>query len=145
MVEKINAGEDAMEESVKDAINVLLELKKSGMLGMLKYLAEHSNDVFLSVATDPSIMRGVAVLAALLAGLERVDAGTLSNAQVNLEKLTSCAVSALGSVDLKKSRKIGLMGLLSALNDPDVSYGLALLIEIAKGLGSCARKNENHK
>ena len=128
-------------ESVKDLLTAMEELKKSGILEMLTYFAKNANEAFLSVANDPTLIRGLAILAALLRGLEKADADMLSGAQNNLSEITKCAINSLGNIDMKKKRKLGLLGLLQSLNDPDISYGLALLLELAKGIGACASKN----
>jgi len=125
--------------SLAKLLDAIVGLKRSGLLGLLSYLADKADESFLAAATDPALMRLLAVLASLQRGITRVDADDLSRAQNNLEDLTSCAFKALGSVDLSQPRRIGLFGLLNKLNDPDISQGLGILLDIAKGLGSCVR------
>ena len=125
--------------SLAKLLDAIVGLKRSGLLGLLSYLADRAEESFLAAATDPALMRLLAVLASLQRGITRVDAVDLSRAQNNLEDLTSCAFKALGSVDLSQPRRIGLFGLLNKLNDPDISQGLGILLDIAKGLGSCVR------
>ncbi len=129
-------------QNLMEFLKVVSDLKESGMLGILKSLSEKSNEVFLAVASDPSLMRGVALLAALLQGLTKADAEKLAEAQNSLASTTKCLVEALGSVDTKKVKKIGLTGLLGALSDPDVQYGLGLFITIIKELGKGCRKQQ---
>ncbi|MGC9209211.1 MAG: DUF1641 domain-containing protein [Nitrososphaeria archaeon] len=111
-------------QNLMEFLKVVSDLKESGMLGILKSLSEKSNEAFLAVASDPSLMRGVALLAALLQGLSKADAEKFAEAQNSLASTTKCLVEAVGSVDTKKVKKIGLTGLLGALSDPDVQYGL---------------------
>ncbi|MCG2881588.1 MAG: DUF1641 domain-containing protein, partial [Acidilobus sp.] len=126
-------------QALAQLLDAIVGLKRSGLLGLLSYLADRADESFLAAATDPALMRLLAVLASLQRGITRVDADDLSRAQNNLEDLTSCAFKALGSVDLSQPRRIGLFGLLNKLNDPDISQGLGILLDIAKGLGSCVR------
>lgn len=126
--------------SLKDLNEVLSGLKESGMLGLLKTLSEKSGDVFLSVASDPALMRSVAILASLLYGVSQAEADKLNQAQVNIAEITKALVDALGSIDMENINKVGLWGLMGALGDPDVQYGLGLLIALAKELGKRLRK-----
>ncbi len=126
-------------QALAQLLDAIVGLKRSGLLGLLSYIADRADESFLAAATDPALMRLLAVLASLQRGITRVDAVDLSRAQNNLEDLTSCAFKALGSVDLSQPRRIGLIGLLNKLNDPDISQGLGILFDIAKGLGSCVR------
>jgi len=133
------APPEVQAQALAQLLDAIVGLKRSGLLGLLSYLADKADESFLAAATDPALMRLLAVLASLQRGITRVDADDLSRAQNNLEDLTSCAFKALGSVDLSQPRRIGLFGLLNKLNDPDISQGLGILFDIAKGLGSCVR------
>jgi uncharacterized protein YjgD (DUF1641 family) len=126
-------------QALAQLLDAIVGLKRSGLLGLLSYIADRADESFLAAATDPALMRLLAVLASLQRGITKVEAEDLSRAQNNLEDLTSCAFKALGSVDLSQPRRIGLFGLLNKLNDPDISQGLGILFDIAKGLGSCVR------
>jgi len=133
------APPEVQAQALAQLLDAIVGLKRSGLLGLLSYIADKADESFLAAATDPALMRLLAVLASLQRGITRVDADDLSRAQNNLEDLTSCAFKALGSVDLSQPRRIGLFGLLNKLNDPDISQGLGILLDIAKGLGSCVR------
>jgi len=133
------APPEVQAQALAQLLDAIVGLKRSGLLGLLSYIADRADESFLAAATDPALMRLLAVLASLQRGITRVDAVDLSRAQNNLEDLTSCAFKALGSVDLSQPRKVGLIGLLNKLNDPDISQGLGILFDIAKGLGSCVR------
>jgi len=130
-------------QTLGELLNSIAALKKSGLLGLLNYLAERSDDTFLTVADDPVLMRLAGLLATLGRGVEKVDGIQYAKAKMAVEDLTSCAFNALGNVDVSKPRKLGLMGLMRALGDPDVSQGLGILLDIAKGLGACARSKKS--
>lgn len=63
---------------------------------------------------------------ALLAGVN------LSQDPAKLDCLTHAIAAA------ETNKQVGLMGLLSALRDPDVQRGLGFFISVLKGLGQCA-------
>ena len=44
-------------QTLGELLNSVAALKKSGLLGLLNYLAEKSDDTFLTVADDPVLMR----------------------------------------------------------------------------------------
>mgnify|MGYP001770639646 FL=1 len=126
-------------QALAELLDALVNLKRSGLLGLLSYLADKAEESFLAAATDPALMRLLAVISSLSYGLTKVDATDLSNAQNNLTDLTSCAVEALGKVDLTTAKGVGLLGLMRSLSDPDVSQGLGVLLEIARQVGACIR------
>ena len=126
-------------QALAELLDALVNLKRSGLLGLLSYLADKAEESFLAAATDPALMRLLAILSSLSYGISKVDATDLSNAQNNLADLTSCAVEALGKVDLSAARGVGLLGLMRSLSDPDVSQGLGVLLEIARQVGACIR------
>jgi uncharacterized protein YjgD (DUF1641 family) len=117
-----------------------VKLKRSGLLGMLSYLADKAEDSFLSVATDPALTRLMALLASISYGISKVPADDLALAQLSLQDFTRCSVSALGRVDVTEERRYGALGLGYRLGDPDVGTSLWILIQIAKGLDRCVRE-----
>lgn len=129
-------------QTIGELLNAIASLKKSGILGLINYLAEKSDDTFLTIADDPVIMRLAGLLATLGRGIEKVDGIQYAKAKMAVEDLATCAFNALGDIDVSKPRKLGLMGLMRALGDPDVSQGLGILLDLAKGLGACARSKK---
>ena len=121
-------------------LDSIVALKRSGLLGLLSYLADRADESFLAAATDPALMRLMAVLAALQQGLLRVDSEELSRAQNNIGDLTGCALRALGSVDVAEERRLGLLGTADKLRDPDLQTALWVILEVAKALGRCLRE-----
>ncbi len=126
--------------SLAQLLDSIVALKKSGLLGLLSYLAERADESFLAAATDPALMRLMAVLAALQQGLIRVDSDDLSRAQNNIGDLTGCAFKALGGLDVSEERRLGPLGAADRLMDPDVQTALWVLLEVAKALGRCLRE-----
>ncbi|ESQ25941.1 MAG: hypothetical protein OSP8Acid_02220 [uncultured Acidilobus sp. OSP8] len=131
--------------SVVKLLDAIVGLKRSGLLGLLSYLADKADESFLAAATDPALMRLLAVLASLQRGITRVDADDLSRAQNNLEDLTSCAFTALGRTDVSEERRLGLLGAADKLMDPDVQTSLWVILEVAKQLGRCVRESSGKR
>ena len=126
-------------QALAELLDAIVNLKRSGLLGMISYLADKAEDSFLSAATDPALMRLMAILASVNNGITKVDATVFANAQNNITDLTTCAFEAISKVNLSEPRKVGLLGLMRELSDPDVSQGLGILLDLAKQLGSCVR------
>jgi Uncharacterized conserved protein len=131
--------------SLAKLLDAIVGLKRSGLLGLLSYIADKADESFLAAATDPALMRLLAVLASLQRGITRVDADDLSRAQNNLEDLTSCAFRALGRMDVSEERKLGLLGAADKLMDPDVQTSLWVILEVAKQLGRCVRESSGKR
>jgi len=131
--------------SLAKLLDAIVGLKRSGLLGLLSYLADRAEESFLAAATDPALMRLLAVLASLQRGITRVDADDLSRAQNNLEDLTSCAFTALGRTDVSEERRLGLLGAADKLMDPDVQTSLWVILEVAKQLGRCVRESSRKR
>ena len=133
------ASPEVQAQALAELLDAVVNLKRSGILGMLSYLADKAEESFLAAATDPALMRLLALLSSVTYGIMNVDTSDLSNAQNNLTDLTSCAMESLGKLDLSKPKSVGLLGLMRSLSDPDVSQGLGILLDIMKQLGACAR------
>jgi len=131
--------------SLAKLLDAIVGLKRSGLLGLLSYIADKADESFLAAATDPALMRLLAVLASLQRGITKVDADDLSRAQNNLEGLTSCAFKALGRTDVSEERKLGLLGAADKLMDPDVQTSLWVILEVAKQLGRCVRESSGKR
>ena len=131
--------------SLAKLLDAIVGLKRSGLLGLLSYIADKADESFLAAATDPALMRLLAVLASLQRGITRVDADDLSRAQNNLEDLTSCAFKALGRTDVSEERRLGLLGAADKLMDPDVQTSLWVILEVAKQLGRCVRESSRKR
>jgi Uncharacterized conserved protein len=131
--------------SLARLLDAIVGLKRSGLLGLLSYIADKADESFLAAATDPALMRLLAVLASLQRGITKVEAEDLSRAQNNLEDLTSCAFTALGRTDVSEERRLGLLGAADKLMDPDVQTSLWVILEVAKQLGRCVRESSGKR
>lgn len=113
---------------LRDLVNTLHEFKRSGVLDDLLNLAATLR-FFTEGLLSRDFMERVAKLqeVALIAG---------TNLAVDTSKI-DCLTYALAAADDVKP--VGLLGLLSALRDPDVQKGLGFFVAVLKKLGSCQR------
>ena len=129
------------EESMK-ALEALMEiavyLKESGILDLLRVVAERSNELLALIGNDPAIHRATALAHGATRGITRLKPEEVVAAKQNIEKLTECTLRSMASVDPAEAKPVGLFGMLGMLRDRDVQRGLGLLLAIAKNLGACA-------
>ncbi len=126
-------------KALKELAEIVRELKENGILGMIKEFAKNSNDLLLSAMADPAITRGLAVISSILNGIAKADIKKLNDAQITIEKLAKSGIESI-AIDPKKVKKATLFELIKSLNDPDIQYGIGLLITIAKQLGENYKK-----
>ena len=137
------------EEAIK-ALETLVEtavmLKETGMLDMLRVIAEKSGELLALIGNDVGIARALGLLHAAQSGLEnRVTGDDVRDAKKLIETMTGCTVKAMAATDPAKAKPRGLFGMLGALRDKDVQMGLAVLLDLAKNLGACIRSEASGK
>ncbi len=124
----VSSGTGSQEvEALQTLIETAIKLKESGILDMLYTIAEKSEELLMLLGNDVAVQRGI----------EALNPEEVRDAKPVIETLTSCSVKALASTRLEDAKPKGLLGLLGALRDKDVQTGLALMLLIAKSLGSC--------
>ncbi len=111
---------------VRDLVETLFEFKRSGILDDLVNLAASVRFFTEGVLSKDFIER--------LSRLQEVALIAGTNLSMDPSKV-DCITYALASAN--EVRPVGLMGLLSALRDPEVQRGLGLLVAILKRLGAC--------
>jgi len=130
-------------EALKDLMEVAVELKKSGMLGMLKELLSSADEAMAGLQADPSLLRLGVLLGALLEASRRLEGEKVEKLKMNAEDASFCLLNGIASTSPAEAKKSGgLMGLMKALGDPDVQKGLGYILELAKNLGACMRSLE---
>ncbi|MEB3806073.1 MAG: DUF1641 domain-containing protein [Desulfurococcales archaeon] len=129
-------------QALKDLLEVALELKKSGLLGMLKEMLSDTEGAMSGMQADTSLMRLGVLIGAMLEAARRLDGSTIAGLKMNTEDTSFCLFNSLASVTPAKAEPKGMFGLMGALRDPDVQKGLGYLMAIAKSLGACLRSLE---
>lgn len=127
-------------DALRELTEIATELKKSGMLGALKELAESSDALMEGIEDDRGLLRLGVLAGALLEAARRLEGSDVASLKMNVEDAGYCVLEALATANPGKSGNVGLFGLLRALNDPDVKRGLGYLLAIAKSLGACIGK-----
>jgi len=134
---------DMDEEAVK-ALETLIEtavaLKRSGMLDMLRIVAEKSNELLALIGNDPSIQRSLGLVHAAQSGIAQVEPQEVLAAKNVVELMTACGLKAMAATKPEEAKPKGLFGILGAMRGKDVQAGLALMLLIAKNLGACIRQ-----
>lgn len=143
-------GEVSLDEEAVKALETLIEtavkLKESGMLDMLRFIADKSGELLMLLGNDVGIQRALGLAHAAHSALEnRVSAQDVAGAKPLIETMTGCTIKAMAATDPAKAQPRGLFGMLGALRDKDVQMGLAVLLDLAKNLGACIRSETGRK
>lgn len=114
---------------VKYVVDQLWEARRSGLI----------DDLLDLLTTVTFIQRGLLTegFVAKLSKLQETLLVTANNLSMDPTKV-DCLTSAISMA--QPERPIGLLGLLSALRDPQVQRGLSYLVAILKQLGSCLER-----
>ncbi|MEB3755577.1 MAG: DUF1641 domain-containing protein [Desulfurococcales archaeon] len=141
--EKLNLAETELEtEVIKDLVELIKELKKTGLLGMIKEFVKDFEAFLANMQNDTSFTRTFMLLGAFLEATRKLDGSQMAGLKLSTENATYCALDSLSKTDASKAKPRGLWGLMSALRDPDVQKGIGYVVEIMKNLGSCMNKKE---
>ena len=141
----LNLDEEAA-KALESLVETAVMLKESGMLDMLRVIAEKSSEIMILLGNDVGIMRGLGLAHAAHDALENeVDGSDIGAAKPLITLMTACSIKAMGKTDVSKVKPKGMFGMLGALRDSDVQMGLAVLLEIAKNLGACIKEKRKSK
>ncbi len=140
-MEEGNKGSGSTDiEALKELAEIAAELKKSGILGALKELVESADALMEGIEDDRGLLRLGVLVGALLEAARRIDGSEVASLKMNVEDAGYCVLEALASAKPGETGDVGILGLLKALNDPQVRRGLGYLLAVAKGLGACIEK-----
>ena len=125
-------------ESLSELLAVAQKLHEKGFLRMLSTLLDKSGDVsraFIDWMSEPDNVRFIRNAALLYGVLKDVDSEKLRRFAFGLNKALEVA-----SAEMEKEKKVGMVGLVKALNDPDVNRGVRAMVGLLKGLGEASRE-----
>lgn len=134
--EPLNFDEESM-KALEALMEVAVYLKESGILDLLRIVAERSSELLALIGNDPAVHRASALAGGATRGITRLKPEEIVAAKQSIEKLTECTLRSIAAVDPAEAEPVGLFGMLGALRDRDVQRGLGLLLAIAKNLGAC--------
>lgn len=124
-------------EALRELVEIAVLLKETGILDLLRVVAEKGHELLALVGNDVGIARMAGLAYAVQAGLEKPSAEDIRDARRLVEKLVSCSISASARVSREEVKPVGLLGLLGALRDRKVQVALGLLLSLARSLGGC--------
>ncbi|BEP18310.1 hypothetical protein PYJP_16620 [Pyrofollis japonicus] len=136
--EKVLLDEESL-KVLEDLVEIAVRLKESGLLDMLKILAEKSTDIFAYISTEVPIHRLLALGDAATAAAAKLKPEEVVEMKINVEEATECLFKSLAAAKMTEVRPVSTLGLLRVLGDKDVQAGLGFLILLAKNLGACIR------
>jgi len=114
-------------DELQDALETLLGLQRSGTLDELAELAEVGS--LATAALDDGMVTGLAGTGAALG--EVAQTATDDDTRGGIETL----LESVGEAEREPSERVGPLGLLGGLRDPDVQYGLGYLLALAGAIG----------
>ncbi len=141
MAQKVEFSEVEI-EALRELVDIAVELKKTGLLGMIKELLSDTESVLHAILSDTSTLKLVAMIGAVLEASRRLDDSKVPSLKKGVETTSYCLFESLSETDPAKAEPKGLMGAMNALRDPDVQKGLGFLLALAKNLGGCLRRQE---
>jgi len=117
-------------EALNQIMQLLEAVSKSGLLDLIRALLERYNEALGIITEEASKERNVRAIRNLLSLYTFVS-------RANPEALTSFMANLADQINradsLKKERPLGLFSLSGELKDPDVSAGIRILLNAAKG------------
>jgi uncharacterized protein YjgD (DUF1641 family) len=128
-------------EAMKELMEIAVQLKKSGILGMMRELLIDPESKVSDLEADVALIRLAGIIGVMMRSLEMLDEERVSKMRLNVEESMHCLLRSIADTEPAKVKPKGMLGLTSALRDPDVQKGLGFLLAIAKNLGSCLRKS----
>lgn len=100
----------------------------------LRLLAEHLPHLM----ADIQVFKASAPIISMLNIMDNTDLNALGIAMMGG---MSCSGEALRKIGEEGAPKIGLLGMMKAMRDPDVQKGLGLMLALLKQMGPCMEKN----
>lgn len=114
-------------DELRDALETLLVLQKSGTLDELAKLAEIGS--LATAALDDEMVTSLAGTGAELGEVAQTAAD--DDTRDGIETL----LESVGEAEREPANRVGPVGLLRGLRDPDVQYGLGYLLALAGAIG----------
>ena len=123
-------------DDLREALDTLLELQRSGTLDELAELAEVGS--LATAALDDEMVTSLAGTGAALGEVAQTasDADTREGIETLLE--------SVGEAEQSSPEQVGAVGLLRGLREPDVQYGLGYLLALAGALGRAKSTEKSH-
>jgi len=122
-------------DELREALDTLLALQRSGTLDELAELAEVGS--LATAALDDEMVTSLAGTGAALG--EVAQTASDDDTRDGLERL----LESVGEAERNPPEQVGAVGLLRGVRDPDVQYGLGYLLALAGALGRAHSTGES--
>jgi uncharacterized protein YjgD (DUF1641 family) len=123
-------------DELREALDTLLALQRSGTLDELAELAEVGS--LATAALDDEMVTSLAGTGAALG--EVAQTASDDDTRDGLERL----LESVGEAERSSPEQVGAVGLLRGVRDPDVQYGLGYLLALAGAIGRDRSPGETH-
>jgi len=123
-------------DDLREALDTLLELQRSGTLDELAELAEVGS--LATAALDDEMVTSLAGTGAALG--EVAQTASDDDTREGIETL----LESVGEAEQSSPEQVGAVGLLRGLREPDVQYGLGYLLALAGALGRAKSTEKSH-
>jgi len=123
-------------DELREALDTLLALQRSGTLDELAELAEVGS--LATAALDDEMVTSLAGTGAALG--EVAQTASDDDTRDGIETL----LESVGEAERNSPEQVGAVGLLRGLRDPDVQYGLGYLLSVAGAIGREHSTRESH-
>jgi|GEM_PF-685555 uncharacterized protein YjgD (DUF1641 family) len=133
--------EEIKEETLEEFVKLLNNLEEKKVLKLLNSLLEKSDEiseVILTWVNRPENTNMIQNFFLILGFLRNVEFEKLNKISQALSHGINKAYE-----ELKNEKKIGIIGLLKAINDPDINRSIRIILAILKGMGEELRKNNS--
>ncbi len=127
---------------VEELVTLARHLKAGGYLSLITELTTNGDLLLEHLASERSVIRGLALAEALADPIKNMPPEDVPRVRHHLVQLVGSALKAMAETNPKEAPKVGMLGALRYLGDPQVQKGLGFLLTLAKNLGKALEEYE---
>lgn len=136
------AEEEVKEETLEEFVKFLNNLEEKKVLKFLNSLLKNFDEIlevtltWMNIPENKNMIQNFFLILGFLRGVEFEKLNKISQA---LAHSINKAYEELGN-----EKKIGIIGILRAINDPDINRSIRIILAILKGMGEKLKKLDNN-
>jgi len=127
---------------VQELITVARHLKAGGYLSLITELTTNGDLLLEHLANERAAIRGLGLLEAVTDPIKNMPPQDMPRVRHHLVQLVGSLLHAMADTNPKEAPRVGMLGALKYLNDPQVQKGLGFLLALAKNLGKALEEYE---
>ncbi len=127
---------------IEELVTLARHLKAGGYLSLITELTTNGDLLLEHLANERAAIRGLGLLEALADPIKNMPPQDMPRVRHHLVQLVGSALQAVAETDPKRAPRVGMLGALKYLNDPQVQKGLGYLLTLAKNLGKALDEYE---